>query len=475
MISPSIPEDGKRPFVLFVCHPLTGHLTPAIKIAQYLCKHSWTVFFLGPTRHEPAISASGATFIPLEHKANLNDLVYYSPASQNPPVPTYHFRSWQERALIDVELQWLDPILDQWTSVGTALSQLHAQDPDRKVIIIAEAAVHGLLPLFHGAPLPPGVKRPYAVLGLSVTVPLIRSAHLPAFGSSLQYDEHLENTQDIERKWELWSQRTAPHKALFNSRLAATRATSSFEGILLDGSIYTHYDAFLQLGVPSFFYPRTDWPSNFRFVGTIPRETRQLDCARMTRGLQECTERSKCWYHDLLASWQQGKKIVVVAQGTVETDPHQLVIPTCLAMESRSDVFVLGIIHLLSSVDFEVASHKLKGQRRLVPQADYDDVLLHAHAWVHNGGYGAVQHGIANGVPMVIAGEGQDKTENGKRLAYSGAGIDLKTARPSAESLKKAIDDILDVPTYKERVDVLRDESEDLDCYGTVAEIFSGL
>ena len=49
-----------------------------------------------------------------------------------------------------------------------------------------------------------------------------------------------------------------------------------------------------------------------------------------------------------------------------------------------------------------------------------DAALAHADAWVHNGGFGAVCHGLAHGVPQVVAGEGMDKGENAARVARSG-------------------------------------------------------
>lgn len=457
-----------RPAILFLCHPLTGHLTPTIKIAKSLVTSGHAVFFLGPTAHQQLITASGATFISLEGKADYNDLHYYSKDSPRPPVPDYHSRSWKDRAMVDVMKQWFDPIPEQWARVKYALAYvLAAKGPDAEVVIISEAIFHGLLPMFYGATSDDNVPVIKAVLCLSVTVPLIRSAHLPPFGSSLPYDEHLERRDEISRKWASWAQRSAPYKDLLEMKLAEAGATQGFNGIMFDGSMYSRFDAFLQLGSPSFFYPR-EWPANFRFIGAIPREP-------------PLTNQTPLLFRDLpvvqaleAARNNERKKIVVVAQGTVETDPHQLVIPTCQAMAGRSDVFVLAIAPSWQTNEVIGSwGPGSPGRHGLlcVQRAGYDHVLRFADVWVHNGGYGAVQHGIANGVPMIIAGEGQDKTENGKRLAFSGAGIDLGTASPKVWALKGAIDTILGDRRYKQRVEVLRKESEELDCFATVGRI----
>lgn len=450
-----------RPFLLFVCHPLTGHITPALKIAGALHAHGWPVFFLGPSAHRARISASGATFFLLQGSADLDDLLYYSPDNPDPPVPDYHSRSWAGRALVDAEKQWLDPIPDQWTSVKAALSELHACDPTRDVIIIAEAVFHGLLPLFCGAPLPSGVKRPRAALALSVTVPLIRSAHLPPFGFSLPYDASLVDGDRTAAAWEFWARASAPLKDLLNRKLVEAGATRGVEGVFMDGKMYSHYDVFMQLGVPSFFFPRTDWPANFLFVGIIP-------AANPAGGWGKLPE----WWDEIATS---GLKVVVVAQGTVETDPHELILPTIYAMADRKDVLVVAILGRRGARLPDVDQKALPPNAKVTDYLHYDAVLAHAHAWVHNGGYGAVQHGIAHGVPMVVAGEGQDKTENARRMAYSGAGVDLGTARPKAKDVRRAVEDVLDVPSYKDRVQMLRKEAEDLDCFSAAEKTIIGL
>ncbi|KAH8905699.1 UDP-Glycosyltransferase/glycogen phosphorylase [Coniochaeta sp. PMI_546] len=451
-------DEKQRPFILFACHPLTGHLTPAIKVAGALHSRGWPVFFLGPTAHKARITGSGATFIALQGSADHDDLLYYSSDNLNPPVPDYWSRSWAGRALVDAEKQWLDPIPDQWASVKTALSTLHELDPQKEVIVIAEAVFHGLLPLLYGAPLPPGLKRPRATLALSVTVPLIRSAHLPPFGFSLPYDADLTRSAQTLKAWRFWARNSVALKDLLNRKLFEAGATTGLEGIFMDGEMYTKYDTFMQLGVPSFFFPRTDWPTSFRFIGIIP-------AAKPSSGWGQLPE----WWDDIATETRRDKmKVVVVAQGTVETDPWELILPTIWAMSDREDVLVVAILGRKGATLPTEDGKALPSNARVVDYLHYDAVLPHAHAWVHNGGYGAVQHGIANGVPMVVAGEGQDKTENAKRIAFSGAGIDLGTAKPEAEDVRRAVEAVLDMPSYRERVELLRNEAKELDCYSAV-------
>ena len=58
-------------------------------------------------------------------------------------------------------------------------------------------------------------------------------------------------------------------------------------------------------------------------------------------------------------------------------------------------------------------------------------LLPHVDVMVTNGGYGGVQQALANGVPLVVAGDSEDKPEVAARVQWSGAGVNLHTGRPS--------------------------------------------
>ena len=70
---------------------------------------------------------------------------------------------------------------------------------------------------------------------------------------------------------------------------------------------------------------------------------------------------------------------------------------------------------------------------------------------VTNGGYGAVQRALATGVPLVVAGNTEDKPEVAARVAWSGAGIDLRTGTPTAKAIRTAVREVLDDDRYLRR------------------------
>jgi hypothetical protein len=455
MATPRDQRHGERPAqLLFVCHPLTGHITPALRVASELHRRGWPVAFLGPTTHRQRILASGVDFMPLRGNADIDDLLYYSPDNPAPPVPGYHSLPWHERALVDLEKHCLEPIPDQWLCLKDALASLQGRSPDLPVIVISEAFFHGILPLFLGAQLPDRVKRP-RTLCLSVTPPAIRSVDLPPFGYPLPFSQSPEGRARNEQAWDSFAADTSSLKTLLDTKLAEAGATQFPPGPVLQGVNYTSHDAILQIGVPSFEYPRSDWPGHFQFLGFLPLADPPAD------GYPNLPS----WWGELTST---ERKVVVVAQGTVETDPNDLIIPTIEALRARDDVLVVAIMGRKGATlprDFDLPRHAL-----VTDYLHYDAILPHASVWVHNGGYGAITHGIAHGVPMVVAGEGQDKPENVRRVRYSGIGVGLGTPRPGPENLRAGLDAVLGDPRFKSRVEVLRQETEDLDCFGRVED-----
>ncbi|SDI96528.1 UDP-glucoronosyl and UDP-glucosyl transferase [Arthrobacter subterraneus] len=55
---------------------------------------------------------------------------------------------------------------------------------------------------------------------------------------------------------------------------------------------------------------------------------------------------------------------------------------------------------------------------------------------------------LRHGVPLVVAGQSEEKTEVCARVAWSGAGIDLRTNRAKPDDVAKAVRKVLADPSY---------------------------
>jgi UDP:flavonoid glycosyltransferase YjiC (YdhE family) len=67
---------------------------------------------------------------------------------------------------------------------------------------------------------------------------------------------------------------------------------------------------------------------------------------------------------------------------------------------------------------------------------------------VTNGGYGAVQRALSMGVPLVVAGNTEDKPEVAARVAWTGSGVNLKTGTPTSGAVRAAVRDVLNNGSY---------------------------
>ncbi|KAH9995861.1 hypothetical protein F4779DRAFT_607282 [Xylariaceae sp. FL0662B] len=309
------------------------------------------------------------------------------------------------------------------------------------------------------------VRPPEATLCVSVTPPAIRSVDLPPLGYPFPFAPTPEGRARNAKLWDSgWARRSAHLADLLDAKLIECTARQPAAKPFLSGVNYTVHPAILQLGVPGFEYPRSDWPAGFRFAGLV-----------QGRSGAPAKEPAFPWWAELVANSAlarddpRRKKVVVVAQGTVETNPRDLIIPTIQAFADReADVLVVGI---LGWKDAKLSDFiETPGNARVADYLSYDAVLEHADVWVHNAGFGAVNHGIAHGVPMVVAGEGMDKADNARRVAWSGIGVDLSCATPSVEQVREGVERVLRDEKFTRRIGELKKESEELDCFGIVHE-----
>ena len=70
---------------------------------------------------------------------------------------------------------------------------------------------------------------------------------------------------------------------------------------------------------------------------------------------------------------------------------------------------------------------------------------------VTNGGWGGVLASLAAGAPLVVAGGTIDKPDIARRVAWSGAGVDLRTGSPSPARVRGAVERVLEDPSFRAR------------------------
>ncbi len=388
-----------------------GHIGPLLNVARGLVDRGDRVTVLSGAGRAEQIRAVGATPATLPAQGDL-DLALLDADSGREET------NGIKRLNFDIVRLFIAPMPHQ----AKALSQLLAQK--RFDAILADYGFFGVLPFTLGE----RSARPPVLL--YSTTPLMISSRdtapaglgLPPSASTLGRLRNRTLNVLSHKVLLRQSQKAANHQLhRLNSRELPT--------FLFDAGVLA--DRLIAPTVPEFDYPRSDLPPNTRYVGMVhPTPTAKFD--------------APLWWPKL----DGDRPVVHVTQGTIDNaDFSRLLRPTieALANENVMVVATTGGPHV-SELGFSLPPNTYV--------ADYlpHDVLLpKVDVMVTNGGYGAVQRALSTGVPLVVAGDTEDKPEVAARVAWSGAGIDLRTGTPTTKAIRHAVREVLGDGRYRNR------------------------
>jgi UDP:flavonoid glycosyltransferase YjiC (YdhE family) len=148
-------------------------------------------------------------------------------------------------------------------------------------------------------------------------------------------------------------------------------------------------------------------------------------------------------------------------------DLHRLLIPAAEALSGED----LLVVATTGGPDPGPLRAGLPANVRLERFIPHDLLLPHVDVMITNGGYGGVQQALAHGVPLVVAGDSEEKPEIAARVRWSGAGIDLRTGRPSPHQVADAVRRVLAEPTFGDRARALQAEIARTRPLDTVSEV----
>lgn len=218
--------------------------------------------------------------------------------------------------------------------------------------------------------------------------------------------------------------------------LAAIRAgmgLPALDGYFIDWAAKVA-DRYLEGTVAEFEYPRGDLPAAVRFVGPMPAGPAG-DWSPPP------------WWPEVDRARRAGRPVVFLTQGTIATDPANLLLPTARALAGE-DVLVVATTSGVP-VDSIVPPAARPANLRLAAFVPYAEILPRSDVIVTNGGYGGVQTALSHGVPLVVAGTTEDRKETNARVAWVGAGVSLRTDRPRPRAIRLAVRRVLSDPRYR--------------------------
>ncbi|MCW2557106.1 MAG: glycosyltransferase, family [Mycobacterium sp.] len=384
-----------------------GHISPLLAVAQDLVARGDKVTVMTGAAHGDAVHATGARPHPLPAIADFDDSAF--DASDRGKTSAIKAPN---RGIIHL---FLNPMPHQAAELGAAMTQT------RFDAIIVDFGFFGIIPFLLGDP----AKRP-PVLYYTPTPLMLSSRDTAPSGMGL--------LPGVGR-WARLRNRTLnllTHNVILREAHRAGNAMLSALGarklpvFLLDVGVLA--ERYIVPTVPSFEYPRSDLAPNVRFVGAVhPQSAR---CYLPPR-----------WWKTL----DDDRPVVHV---TIDRgDLSRLIEPTIEALADE-DVTVVVTTGGRAVGDIKVT---LPSNTHVAEYIPYDVLMPKVDVMVTDGGYGAVQRAVSTGVPLVVAGSTEDKREVAARVAWSGAGINLKTGTPSPSMIRCAVREILDDGPYKHR------------------------
>jgi MGT family glycosyltransferase len=392
-------------------HPI-GHFGPLLNLAEGLVDRGDRVTFLTAAHHGERIRAIGARPCALPATAVLDE------TRLDLDLPGRAKTSGIKRVNFDIMRVFLAPMPHQTAALAELMSET------RFDAVIADAGFFGILPFLLGdvAARPP-------VLLYSTTPLMVSSCDTAPFGMGLSpSSSSLGRIRN--RGLNLLSQKVLlrrSHQAA-NHLLDHLNAPKLPRFILDSGALA---DRYLAPTVPEFDYPRSDLPGNVRYVGAVhPAPPTRFSPPR--------------WWSKL-----DGERPVVhVTQGTIDNaDLSRLLEPTIDALGGE-DVIVVATT---GGRDVSQLRTRVPCNTYVAEYIPHGELLPKVDVMVTNGGFGAVQRALATGVPLVVAGNTEDKPEVAARVAWTGAGIDLQTGTPSPGQVRRAVRDILGDDRYLRR------------------------
>lgn len=400
--------------VLVCSCPITGHVVPMLAVAAGLVNRGHKVRFLTGQRYADRVTATGATFLPLPSEADFDD------TKQDEEFPDRVGLKGPAGIRYDLTNIFMRPGKYQYDAVQAAIAET-ATDA-----VLSEA-------LFMGAALllnTPRAQRP-TVINCGIVPLSLASRDTAPFGLGVPpMRGPVGRVRNAALKGVAEKVIFGPVQKYAND-VARDVTGKPFPGFFMDWP--RHADILVQFGVPEFEYPRSDLPEHVYFVGPVSqgggRDTAEL-------ALPE-------WWSDL----DSGRPVIHVTQGTVANrDYNDLIRP---AIEGLANDDVLVVVSTGGRPE-DTLTGPLPANVRVSSYLPYDELLPKTSVLVTNGGYGGVQFALRHGVPLVVAGQSEEKAEVTARVAWSGTGINLRTNRAKPDDVAHAVRKVLADPSYQQ-------------------------
>jgi UDP:flavonoid glycosyltransferase YjiC (YdhE family) len=209
---------------------------------------------------------------------------------------------------------------------------------------------------------------------------------------------------------------------------------------------YRCSEAIIQTGPESFDFPRRHVNPKVHYVGAL-LPYRPAVPAGPAEGDGE--------------TWPAYPATLLVTQGTVDNlDQNKLIIP---ALEAVKDMDALVIVATGGRGTAALQARYPQPNIVVRDYVDFAHVFDFTDVFITNGGFGGVQLSLSKGVPLVVSGINEGKSDVNARVEYAGVGVSLRTEAPKPADIAKAVETVLTDPGWKQRAEKMRRQFDSQD------------
>ena len=423
--------------ILVAATPAPGHVNPMLSVARHLSSLGHSITFLSGRLFRDQAVALGFQFVPFSGAADFD----YRRMEEEFPEVTAATPGPDAMNAICI-YTGINPVPDQDRIVRQILSEGQVD------LIVTDVFFFGVFPLLLG---PRDARPPVLTFGV---LPLMLSSRdlAPFSGPDSSPEGRIRNEQETQQFFAMMQPATTRLKEALQS-CGAPELPEFF----IDSAAHLP-DRFLELTAEAFEYPRSDLKESIQFIGNL-----------MPGG------HSKSSLPEWLDSLDASKPLVLVSQGTIANwDLSQLIEPAIAALAGEQ----VTVIVAAGRPDLEAI--RLPGgvkpeNAKIENYIPFEQILPRVDVFVTNGGFGSVNLSLSKGIPMVVAGDAEDKIFTASRVDWSGAGINLATGRPTGEQIRTAVRAVLQDKKYKENATRLQKEFARYHAFDLITEIVNSM
>ncbi|TCO65332.1 glycosyltransferase [Actinocrispum wychmicini] len=370
-----------------------GHVHPALPVAKALVERGHSVRWHVGAKYRALVENTGATWVEPRRTPTFDEL---------PPVPDPGLR--EPKAGFSALRKLLVERM-----AGQVADYEELMPFDGLIVDLCSLGGQGLYER-HGTP--------WATLGISpLTAP---APDIPRFGTGAPPPSNAFSRRMNALTMKAMTALGPLVMKDLNEAYVSTRAALGLKPLPRGANVFWHMQSpmlHMQAATPAIEYPRRHWPANVHFVGPLlPPAT--------TAALPE-------WWAEL----DSAKAVVHVTQGTVATDPSILTKPALAGLASFDGLVVVTSPHDLGPVPANTRVAEFIPHSLLLPKVD---------AMVTNAGYNGVKMALSHAVPLVMAPWGNDQPDVAGRIAWAGAGVNLRKRTPSPGAIRQGVATVLD-------------------------------